>query len=214
MVLLGLLSAQIGWGQGSITYVSNLEQPSSGSVSAGSDSLYGANFFTGQNSGGYLLNSIQLAMNDASGSPIGFSVVIYSGIDAHGGIFPGNIVTTLTGAGNPGVGGTYTYTPVSSLLLSPNMDYFIVVSGATTTANGAYDWSVTQTGSPGFNGYHWAGETLFAQSNDGLNWNYASGIYGQYSLDATAAPEPGTLGLLALGVSFFGLRRWNEKKSS
>ena len=165
-VVVGLLGAQI-WnqrGQGTITYVSNLGQPSSGSVAAGSDSWFGADFFTGQNSGGYLLNSIQLAMSDPSGSPGGFTVLIYTGIDAHGGTFPGTSMATLSGSGNPATAGMYTYAPVSSLTLLPNMEYFIVVNAGTTAANGAYQWDATGTPIGGFNGYHWGNEIFFAQS--------------------------------------------------
>jgi PEP-CTERM motif len=210
----GLLHPSTASSQGTITYLSNLGQPSSGSVSVGANAWYAADFTTGANTGGYFLNKIQLAMNDSSGSPGGLTVMIYTDVVEHGGDFPGMSVASLSGPANPVTAGMYAYMPLSSLTLLPNTVYLVVVTAATTTANGGYEWSVTGNGSPGFNSYHWGGEVEFETSTDGLNWNYAPGAFGQYSLDATPAPEPGTLGLLALGVSLFGLRRWNEKKRS
>jgi hypothetical protein len=76
-LVVGLLSPQIATAQGSTAFLSNLAQPSSGSVAVGSNSWIAATFFTGGNSGGYLLNSVQLAMNDPSGGPGAFTVMIY-----------------------------------------------------------------------------------------------------------------------------------------
>jgi hypothetical protein len=59
-------------------YLSNLGQSSTGSLAVGSDSWLAASFGTGTNEGGYELNSIQLAMTDASGNPSGFTVMIYT----------------------------------------------------------------------------------------------------------------------------------------
>jgi hypothetical protein len=202
----GLLFSQNGSPQGTVTYVSNLGQPSSGAVSVGNDSWFAASFITGTNAGGYLLNSIQLQMADASGNPDGFSVMIYSSVGGAG-IYPSSALGPLVGAASPTSGGLYTYSTPSSLALSQNTDYFVVLTAATAVANGEYQWSVTSMGSPGYNSYHWGGETLFAQSNNGLNWSYSPGNYGLYSLDATPAPEPGVVGLMAVGGLLFRLRR-------
>ena len=206
------ISAIPAFSQGSINYLSNLGLPSSGSVPVGANGWYAADFSTGTNGGGYSLDSIQLAMTDPSGNPGGFTVTIYTGIDAHGGIFPGTGVAALSGSGNPATSGLYTYVPLSSLTLLPNMEYFVVVSAATDIASGSYSWSVANTGSPGYNTYHWGGEIFFAQSSDGVNWNYTSGTYGQFSLDATPTPEPGGVFLLAMGGLLIGVKHRNEKK--
>src|SRR5271167_2904240 len=42
---------------------------------------------------------------------------------------------------NPTTAGIYTYTPASSFSLLPGTGYFIVLTAATSVANGPYDWS-------------------------------------------------------------------------
>src|ERR1700742_504020 len=59
-------------------YLSNLGQTSAGSHAVASDTWYATLFATGTNSSGYDLNSVQLAMSDASGTPGNFMVMIYS----------------------------------------------------------------------------------------------------------------------------------------
>ena len=92
-------------------------------------------------------------------------------------------------------------------MLSPNSYYFIVVIAGTAVANGAYGWSVTSTPSPGYNSYHWGGEIMFGDSSDGVNWDYTTTGYGQFALNATPAPEPGVLGLFALGGLLVAFQR-------
>ncbi len=118
MVSVILLTQQITQAQGTI-YLSNLGQPSAGSLAVGSDSWVAAMFQTGANAGGYVLNSVQLGMADASGNPSGFTVMIYANIVPPIGIFPGNSLGTLTDSLNPVTSGIYTYTPRSSLTLLP-----------------------------------------------------------------------------------------------
>jgi len=204
---LGLMTPQITQAQGTITYVSNLGQPSSGSSPVGSDSWFAAYFITGSNAGGYLLDSVQLAMVDASGDPDGFMVMLYS-VAVGVGAFPGSSLATFSGSPNPVANGIYGYTPSSSLALLPSTHYFVVLTAGTAVANGAYQWSVTSTPSPGYNEYHWGGETVFVHSSDGLDWNYASGSYGQFAINATPIPEPSVLSLFILvGLGFLWKRR-------
>jgi hypothetical protein len=207
---LALMAPQIAQAQGTITYVSNLGQPSSGSFSVGSDSWFEAEFITGTNAGGYLLDSVQLAMTEASGNPSGFTVMLYGRSTNVFAIFPGSSLGTLNGSLNPVTGGIYTYTPTSSLALSPRTGYFIVLTAGTAVANGAYQWSVTSTPTPGYNEYHWAGGIRSAHSSDGLNWLYTSGTYGQFAINATGVPEPGVLSLFVLGGLGF---LWHRRKA-
>jgi len=209
MFVLGLFAPQIIQAQGTI-YVSNLGQASTGNNLVGNNSWYAADFITGTNVGGYALNSVQLAMTDASGDPTGFMAMLYSSISGAA-TFPGGSLATLNGSLNPVTAGTYTYTAPSNLTLSPNTVYFIVLTAGTAVANGAYGWSVTSTPSPGYNSYHWGGEIFFAHSSSGSSWNYTSGTYGQFAIDATAVPEPSCEILLGLGGLVFLWRRWKAK---
>lgn len=198
-VVLSLLGAQIGRGQGTVTYLSNLGQASSGGVSIGSNSWVAAAFISGNNAGGYLLNSVQLAMTDASGSPSGFTVMIYSGADILGAIRPSSSVGVLTGSANPAATGVYTYTASSDLTLSPSADYFIVVTGGTAVASGAYAWSLS-----GINSYNpsggWAvfggASSAVYDSSNGSTWNSLSMTFPQFAITATAAPEPGVTAII------------------
>jgi hypothetical protein len=78
IVAIGLFSQQFLQAQGTMTYLSNLGQPTVGTNAVGSDSWLAAGFYTGTNAGGYLLDSIQLGMANASGNPTNFTVMLYS----------------------------------------------------------------------------------------------------------------------------------------
>src|ERR1017187_2208576 len=103
---LGMLSPQIIQAQGT-TYLSNLEQSSTGSQPVGSDSWLAVAFVPGTNAGGYVINSIQLTMSNASGNPSGFQVMLYRA--GGGGGEPGALLGTLNGSLNPMTAGIYNY---------------------------------------------------------------------------------------------------------
>ncbi len=190
---LGLLAPQTARSQGTLTYVSSLGQPSAGSVAVGSDSWLAALIRTGNNPGGYALDSVELAMTPASGAPTGFEVMLYS-VVGDTAPFPGSSLDTLSGSTDPGTGGLYTYT-ASGLTLSPSTDYYIVLTAETAVASGAYAWSFGNSPPSLMGG--WAAGGYLATSSDGSSWNFTSGD-PQYALTATAVPEPDTLGLLGL----------------
>jgi hypothetical protein len=82
-------------------------QTSVGSAPVGRDSWLAAVFFAGNNAGGYVFNSVQLTMTDASGSPGGFTVTLYADANNPAGIRPGSSLGTLTGSANPASSGNY-----------------------------------------------------------------------------------------------------------
>jgi hypothetical protein len=193
------------------TYLSNLGQASTGSTPIGSDSWFGASFSTGTNLNGFFLDSIQLGMNDATGTPSGFTVLLYS--VATGASLPGHLLATFSGSSTPSTAGIYTFTAPPNLIVAYSA-YFIVATGGIPAANGAYEWSLS-----GINSYNptddWgiAPPTPFVQSSDGRNWNPVYGTYPQFAINATAVPEPGTLGLIALaGLYLIWLK--NQKSSA
>jgi hypothetical protein len=138
----GLLAPQTAQSQGTV-YLTSLGQPSVGSAAVASDSWQAEVFSTGKNPGGYVLDSVQLAMTPASGAPDDFAVMLYTATGV-GGAIPGNCLGTLSGSSDPSTGGLYTYT-ADSLDLAPSTDYFIVVTAGTAASAGAYAWSLENT---------------------------------------------------------------------
>jgi hypothetical protein len=118
-------------------YVSNLGQSSTGGAVIGGDAWIAQSFITGTNSGGYDLNSIQLLVGAASGSPTGFSVSIFSSL---GNGAPGGSLGSLNGS-DPAASSAYTYT-TSGIMLSPSSSYYVVATAATPVAQGDYAWSL------------------------------------------------------------------------
>jgi hypothetical protein len=196
-LVVALLATTITKAQGA-TYLSNLGQPSSGSVAVGSDSWLATSFFSGNNIGGYTLDSIQLAMADASGSPSGFTIMLYSEANNPGGAFPGSSLGTLSGSAEPATGGLYTYTDNLNITLSPATYYFIVLTAGTGVAAGAYDWSLAGTYSYNPGGGWSSGGDVRTSSNGSL-WLANAGNL-QYAINATAVPEPGFLSLYSICI--------------
>jgi hypothetical protein len=203
----GILAPQIVQAQGTMTYVSSLSQTSTGSPSVGSDSWLAADFGTGNNASGYMLNSIQLGMAGASGNPSNFMVMLYSAISG-GALLPGSSLGTLNGSLNPTTAGIYTYTPASNLTLLPGL-YFIVLTAGTTVANGAYSWS--ESAYPPSINYWGVGNGVIHSSNGTSGWSPTPYLgIAQFAINATAIPEPGVSSLFALvGLAFL----WHRRKA-
>ena len=187
-------------------YLSTLSPTPTGSVAAGSDSWLAAGFGTGSNPGGYVLNSVQLAMTDAWGDSAGFTVMIYSEGNSLGGIIPGVNLGTLDGPSNPNTAGTYDYITSSSLLLSPTTAYFIVITSSTSVVNGPYNWNESAY-PPSVN--VWGTDNAVLRSINGTSgWSPTPYLgIAQFAIYATPAPEPGVLGLFALGGLFAAFQR-------
>jgi hypothetical protein len=202
VIVAGLLAQQTIQAQGTVTYLSNLGQTSTGSFNAGSDSWLGALFETGRNATEYVFNSVQLALANATGSPNGFTVMLYS-VNIHAdSLRPESSLGTLDGSANPSTAGTYTYTDDSNITLSPSTFYYIVLTSGTSVANGAYEWSLA-----GANSYNPTGGFIvdgFSTSNNGSSWNLNFNLdFAQYAITATPVPEPSPSFLLLLGSGIF-----------
>ena len=212
VLVFGFLTPQIAQAQGTI-YLSNLGEPSTGSRAVGSNSWLAVPFVTGINDGGYILNSIQLGVADASGNPGGFTVMLYATKPLSAS--PGNSLGALSGSTDPATSGVYTYSPAGNLTLSEFTEYLIVLTAGTAVANGAYQWSFTSTSSYNQAG-RWsigtfAGPGPFLSSINGSSWSPIPTTYLQLAINATAVPEPGGLGLFVLGGLLFGFGRWKAK---
>jgi hypothetical protein len=150
-------------------------------------------------------------MTDASGNPSSFAVMLYANSGNPFTILPGSSLDTLNGSANPSTAGTYTYTTGSTITLSPSTDYFVVLTAATTVADGSYNWNVSSTYSPISIG-GWGGDNILAQSTDGLNWNFITGNYPLFAVNATPTPEPSVGIYLSLGgILLLGFGRWKAK---
>ena len=204
VVLLSLLTPRIIQAQGT-TYLSNLGQPTAGSLTVASDSWLATDFITGSNLGGYSLDSIELALTDATGIPNGFGVVLYSD-EGIVGTRPGRNLGTLNGPSEPITEGIYTYTS-STLMLSQNTRYYIVVTAGTGVADGAYEWSSANSNSHNSSG-GWTKVGGVWTSSNGSTWIPPTANFPQFAINATPIPEPGLLSLLGLGaVSIIWQRR-------
>ena len=210
--VIGLLVPRTLPAQGT-TYLSNLEQPSVGSLPVGNNSWMAGIFHVGDNPNGYVLNSVELAMNNAVGNPSGLQVMIYTA--GGGGYVPLSYVGTLIGSLDPVSAGTYTFSPTIPITFLANDAYAIVLTSGTAVADGAYKWSYGAANSynpsggwhtpPGVLASAWSSSTGSPGS-----WNLDSGAFPQFSIEATAVPEPGVLSLFVLG----GLHRvWHRRKA-
>jgi hypothetical protein len=200
IVVIGLLTGQIVQSQ-ETTYLSNLGQTSAGSYyvgvpgfgPSGAPSSIAAGFITGTNAGGYMLDSVQFAMTNATGNPRDFKAMLSSSTNAH----PGSSLEILNGSTNPSVAGIYTYIPGLSLTLSSNILYFIVTTVGSAAGIGGYEWNYAATSSYNPSG-GWVGTQVggfafphaFQSIDNGSSWILLGGA-PQFSLDAIAIPEPG-----------------------
>jgi len=196
---IGLLSFPIAQAQGAV-YSSNLADTPTGSFGVANNSWFAQDFvWEGYTVNGVVLtpnctlNSVQLLMGTASGSPSGFTVSIYTaGLSA-----PGTSLGTLTGNSNPNNPGVYTYTS-PGITLSPGTSYFVVVHSATPSAQGAYNWSTTTSydqisqGLPINNVINYLTiDDTYCDSADGLSWNsHSRQQTAQMAIYGTPVPEP------------------------
>ena len=192
------------------TYMSNLNQPSVGSLAVGSNSWMAGIFLAGNNPDGYTLNSVELAMASASGNPADLRVMIYYA--GGGGIVPAYSIGTLNGSLEPVSPGIYTYTPAEPIIFARNSPYAIVLTSDTAVLDGSYRWSYAAANSynpiGGWSTPPSSVAGVYSSVNGSrISWVKNTSAFPQFSIEATAVPEPGILGLFALGGLHFAWRR-------
>lgn len=212
LLLLGLAMPNVAPAQGT-TYFSNLSLPSGGSLVIGSDAWVAVPFYVGSNFDGYLLNSVQLLMGQASGSPGGFKASIFK---SDGGRMPGTSLGNLSGD-DPALGGIFSYTG-SEITLPSQVPYFyfVVVTASMPTAQGSYSWNYATSADYSSSG-GWHGGTFVYTSTDGSSWSphtfYENPF--QFAINATAnIPEPSPFSLLGLGASFLAASLIRRRRSN
>ena len=190
-----LFAPQIVLSQGTV-YLSNLGEYGAGFSVGGGDQ----SFETGVFSNGYILNSVSLLMGEWLGLASNFDVSLFSDNSGQTGTFLGN----LNGNADPETAGQYVYT-ASDIILNSTTTYWIVATCNSSSPGpqeppGGYTWQITS--SPGYiSSDGWNIDTF------GISSSAGNGYFLQFSVNATPAPEPSALGLLALGGLFFRFRR-------
>jgi hypothetical protein len=210
----GMLAPLFAQAQGTL-YLSNLGQPSIGSAVVASDAWFAQLFITGTNFNGYTLNSIQLLMDGVSGSPSGFSVMIYNSSPPHppfnpSSTTPVNSLGRLSGP-DASVGGVFAYT-ASGITLSPATLYFVVLTAATPVSQGSYVWQHADNTIIRNPTDPWELEDIYYGSTDGSSWplHLRQGVF-QLGLNATAVPEPATYVMVGLGLVCLSVWRARPK---
>ncbi len=192
--LVGLFTVPTAPAQGTI-YLSNIGETSAGSRAVANNTWLAGSFFTGNASGGYVLNSIQTLMADEAGTPGEFSVSIYSNVLR----IPSSNLGSLSGSA-PMVGGIYAYS-TPGISLSRFTLYFVVLTASNPVATGAYHWSFASA----FNYAgtdQWTAISASYASSDGLEWSRNDRPF-QFAVYATAVPEPESWLLVLLGLAGF-----------
>jgi len=180
---------------------SDLALTPSGSTLVSSDSWIGQFFFTGTNTAGYLLNSIQLRMENQTGNPAGFTLSIYSSTFSAPTpprvIQPGVNLETLSGA-NPSAAGVHSFSS-TGLFLSNRTAYYLVATASTSSSTGGFLWDHTNE-QPTAGLDRMATGTGYSYSIDGVSWEFSRQHYYQFAINVTAVPEPSLLALFGLGA--------------
>lgn len=195
--------------QGTI-YISNLNANSAGNTPITSNAWVAQSFVTGNNPPGYTLNNIQLGMGPATGTPTGFSVLLFgSSITRNE---PGSLIEILTGSSNPTLAGIFDYTSPGQAKM-PSTKYWIVTKAQSSQSGGAFNASLASYfdyTSPD----NWTTDRFVKTSSDGLNWVINQiGFDIQFAISATAVPEPSIVALLGVGGSFLFTRLARKSRS-
>ena len=197
-------------GQSTIVF-SNLGQTPTGSLAVGNNAWCAEEFFTGTNSGGYLLDSIQLRLGTPTGTPSGFSLAIYDRNPPGGFVSPGSLLQNLTGPA-PSGSGVFTFQSLG-LILNPSKLYFVVATAATPISSGSYGWEISPWLQPPPGNLYWFPGSSLYQSTDGLTWTGTRPNNFMFAINATAVPEPSSLFLLGIGGSFLFTRLARKSRS-
>jgi hypothetical protein len=200
------------------TAISNFGQGSGGSANLGTD--FGGStarrtfsFTTGANAAGYTFANFTLGIAQAAtGSPGSMVVGLYSTFNAASGSSPTGLVSNLTlSSGNPATAGSAVFSATATLAASTT--YYVMLAAPTATTTGNYFTYRTAANinedSGGLAGWM-IGDVGYASLNGGA---WIDGGGGQYSIGATAIPEPSTYAALA-GLGALGLAFWRRRQTA
>lgn len=185
--------------------VSNLTESRVDAVSVTTGAWW-ASSFTTHSETSYTLNSVSLKFSAAANTSGNFFVRLYSN---NSGV-PGSSLETLSGTANPSSATTYSFTSTGTTL-SAGTRYWLV-AGVTSGA-GDYKWDWTNsTAQNSVEGQSWGigDDDVHTSTNSGSSWVF-DGAAMQFSVNATAVPEPGTYAAL-FGLAALGVVAWRRRK--
>lgn len=182
-------------------YLSNLSEPAHWRAPHITATAWSAQKFqTGGDAEGYVLDAVQLTMDDSIRAPTGFSVSLHS-VDETGN--PGVSIAVLSGA-MPSLAGVYTYTG-SGVTLLPFTEYFIVASATSSSPEGAYLWKYAETTIyESLDGWQMS---LNQYRGSGSSWSVFGTTPYHFGISATPVPEASTIALAGMGIALFGFAR-------
>lgn len=166
-----------------ITYLDNTSQPITSTAGFNLTPHPAAQFLTGTNADGYIMNSVQFLFADASGSP-DFPSYLRCGLFASDHDLPSFQLDAFVATDNPTTAGLYTFVRQNPsfypVILDANSDYWLMFFSLGGSSAGEYRYSLT--------------DSVNSVANDGWSmtgnaWNGQVGL-PMFTINATAIPEP------------------------
>ncbi len=175
-------------GAASVPAVSNSGQSTINPVLVGNNNLdlqVAVSFTTGP-----LATELASVMLHGSGfgGTSSFRVALYTGMGSTG---PTGIVATLAGSASPGALAGYTYNAPATLVLSPNVTYWLVASAPSTVSPSGFSWQTTLSvhEDPGALSGWSIGDGYWRTNNGGASWLREDNPIPQFSVQVNTRPE-------------------------
>jgi hypothetical protein len=169
-------------------------------------------FTTGATASSFDFTGVTLKFSTAVGSASGLTFGLYSTFNPSTDLGTGaSPLATLTlVSGDPTVAGTYTFSGSASL--APSTTYYLKISADTSAAGSFYQLSSTTSFSETASLAGWSiQDGIYNWNQDSNSWSLYTGAVAQFSVQASAIPEPSTYAALA-GAAMLGLAIWRRRQ--
>ena len=191
--------------------VSNLGIQDAGTAGWGvyTTQFIGMSFTVGSDYGSWDLDSVTIKAYSASGSPTSSPFIVELHADDGSGRPAVTSLATLTGV-DPSTLGEYSFVPTAPFTLGAGLTYWLTAESLGSGPTG-YGWVMTepQSGAESTALTGWSiGNNIAASGDQGASWAAHNLNPTKFAVNATGVvPEPGSLGLLALGGLAAATRR-------